>query len=126
MANDWAIQMATEALIGMQHDCNAMMKLTKEERDSLLHSVAASLREAYERGQANQRGQDKDLLATLRVVLKTFAWDKIGLSKMRMGIETAIEKAEAKQEHPDPSCPRCGGEFGEHSACSKQEGEVNE
>lgn len=50
MASDWAIKAATEALIGMQHDCEAMQKLTKVEQDSLLHSVASALREAYDKG----------------------------------------------------------------------------
>lgn len=45
MKLDWARRAATEALIGMQNDCNAMMKLTKVERDSLLFSVAASMRD---------------------------------------------------------------------------------
>jgi hypothetical protein len=50
MSEHWSIRSATEALIGMQHDCEAMMKLTKEERDSLLFSVAAYLRDAEKCG----------------------------------------------------------------------------
>jgi hypothetical protein len=46
MSQDWAIKAATEALIGMQNDCTAIMKLSKEERDSLLFSVAATLRDS--------------------------------------------------------------------------------
>ena len=36
---------ATEALIGMQNDCDAMQKLTKEEQNSLLLSVTQALRD---------------------------------------------------------------------------------
>lgn len=63
---DWAIQSATEALIGMQNDCNSMMKLTKEERDSLLFSVAASLREVKENGRVH--GVNEGLDAAEQIV----------------------------------------------------------
>lgn len=42
---DQAKVLATEALIGMQQDCLAMQKLTKEEQDSLLFSVTALVRD---------------------------------------------------------------------------------
>lgn len=41
-------QMAYEALIGWQHDCEAMMNLTLEERNSISKSVAEALRTVHD------------------------------------------------------------------------------